>query len=869
MSIEVEVPQTTINNKTIEVEYSNSNTAIAEGTKDLEVTVNRREYNIVGDELYIPKRYEDAPRWLRDIIDTVTSAALSNALSDVSTLGDMLDGLIAELNVAKNTHTMSIISDNDINERINTAIETLNSSLADADSTILDIAMTRVTPEEAQTIALGILSASINGGDIAAAVQRLQSAIVDVDSARSLDYTRLMSQIGDGLESESEARAEAISYLTTDVTNINGTLTTQAGQITLLETAASTVDNKIATAKSEVTNTLNTTITNGDIAIQSKWAYNSVVNINGTYRKSGFGLSTNYTSGSGTEVDPFESEFWIDAAKFRFTNGENNTLANNGEVFTIDASGTTPQVKFNGKVAFTDVTDVPSLGTSSNNLLTNSAPTLGNETYGWQVGWYNTNIVPNAVAAGFDSWRPTGAGSVYVVVGGSPTVGTVFDIRQSNNIPVVAGKRYEISSLLSSHRCTSVCTLAFFNSAGTYISEIGAGTANSVAYSGDLSNWTRQGGFVTIPAGTSYAQFYIRSVVTGTDPYCFVSQAYMGEVPNDKTEFSSWSEGVSANSTISWQSEVQTAINDNATTIDGGKIVTGSIAADKINTTGLIADNISANTISGKKITGGSMYGTYIEGAIIKASFIDLSSTATLTNWQQYTPATYPSAYDANFAKNTNGTLLVDSQGYVRLMGNTQLVSGGISHTNNYVPNSNYTPSASIPAYEISIHGYNDYKTYTINRMIKSAHTMSLSANQVFNFASVAGKVPGTGSGYCSGSFYVNSDYYEIYIYQSMYKGGYSSPSGYIKKNGVTVASSTAQAAVMVSYSISILGFSCTLSGGLSVYGVNFSLKSNNVINSGTTLSISNLHGPAFKLVSAYAEQITGLSSSIPVITII
>ena len=217
MSIEVEVPQTTISNKAIEVEYSNSNTAIAEGTKELEVTVNRREYNIVGDELYIPKRYEDAPQWLRDIIDTVTSTAISGAISDVSTLGDMLDGLIAELNVAKNTYTMSIISDNDINERITTAIETLNSSLAESDSTILNIALTRVTPEEAQAIAIGILSASINGGDIAAAVQNLQSAIADVDSARALDYTRLTAQIGEGLDEEVAARAEAVQYLNTYV----------------------------------------------------------------------------------------------------------------------------------------------------------------------------------------------------------------------------------------------------------------------------------------------------------------------------------------------------------------------------------------------------------------------------------------------------------------------------------------------------------------------------------------------------------------------------------------------------------------------------------------------------------------------------
>ena len=1232
-------------NKDLIIEYSNSSTAIAEGTKELEVTVNRREYSIVGDELYIPKRYEDAPQWLRDIIDTVTSNALSNALNDVSTLGDMLDGLIAELNVAKNTYTQSIISSNDIDERINTAITTLNSTLADSDSTILDIALTRVTPEEAQTIAIGILSASIAGGDIAAAVQNLQSAIADVDSARALDYTRLTAQIGDGLEEETTARAEAVQSLNTyvgiatdggltgtglladvsilqkqndgiietvtgtydvmvnpenpdlaklvltaepyatwraaDVSGMDtrlahigdvyikysitdngareyiasykfirtvvdttspfstdnhgftwalivdqasqdaynqalsaydladnkrrvftatprgpydegdlwvkvvsgsnqiwkcqvtreqlgyynaadwsiastddtatvalqtgladGTVTVKltnayvgttpfltyltneidskvgvfsgetapvAGQpsgvatndiylwfttaskvlangttqvyditrtykysgsvwneittdsnITALadladgkrtvfsgstvpvgavardiwipsasngsylqgeiyqysgaawvvatkysadleavrsnlqsqvdgkvetyyqatvptgmasvnngdywyctadvstykkgkvykyvhattswvETAdvsryafdtadgkaaiflststptagyklndmlivigsfnngtttfsdgvvlssnanrvsgftasdwvkkindtedldefvsvtytptvtslqnqvdgkieswytASTSDPKIAwtdtttrakhegdmwyqtdtknsywysssthswnliddakaiqalanaataqatadgvvvsfyaikqdtaptttsmwlnktgtkvlkeyktdwinvavqtgdtlmaydtvskdmstyvyngsgwitntengivagseaittlTANLSTTNTtvsghttqlntVDTRISSGMASVETKWAYNSIVNINGVYKKSGFGLTTNYTSGNGTEANPYVSEFWIDASRLKFTNSNQTGQT---APFTIDATGATPQVKFNGVVEFSNITDVPSLGTSSNNLLTNSAPTLGNETYGWQVGWYSTNIVPNAVAAGFDIWRPTGAGSVYVVVGGAPIVGKLFDIKQSNNIPVVAGKRYEISALLSSHRCTSVCTLAFFNSAGTYISEIGAGTANSTAYLGDLSNWVRKGGFVTVPAGTSYAQFYVRSAVTGTDPYCFVAQAYMGEVSADRTEFSSWSEGVSANST----------------TIDGGKITTGTVSTDRLNVNAIMAKDM---TFTGK-ITGGS-----------------------------------------------------------------------------------------------------------------------------------------------------------------------------------------------------------------------------------------------------------------------
>ena len=82
------------------------------------------------------------------------------------------------------------------------------------------------------------------------------------------------------------------------------------------------------------------------------------------------------------------------------------------------------------------------------------------------------------------------------------------------------------------------------------------------------------------------ARFSVRSTVTGANPYCFVAQADMGEVPNDKTEFSSWGEGVSANST----------------TIDGGKITTGIVSTDRLNVNDIMAKNM---TFTGK-ITGGS-----------------------------------------------------------------------------------------------------------------------------------------------------------------------------------------------------------------------------------------------------------------------
>ncbi len=417
------------------------------------------------------------------------------------------------------------------------------------------------------------------------------------------------------------------------VTTRDKKLVALASQVTALSTDLQSGDGTWADADSTLTNSLTTTINDKTATVESKFAYNSVIGINGIYKKSGFGLTTNYVSGSGTEVDPYVSEFWIDASRFKFTN---SNVTGSVSPFTIDATGDTPQITFNGNVSFSNVSNVPSFDSGSNNLLTNSAPKLGDETYGWEVTWYTTNIVPIAVAAGFDSWRPTGAGSVYTRFYENPTVGTVFDIGQSNNIPVVAGKRYEISALLSSHRCTSKCSLAFYNSAGTYISEIGAGLGNDVGYSGDLSNWVRQGGFVTVPAGVAMARFYVRSTVTGTDPYCFVAQAYMGEVSTDRTEFSKWSEGTSASFSsdvlaqkIGYLSyaDMVTAATNGKTIINGGYLRTnliqaGAITANQINTAGLIAENISASTISGKTITGGTITGNTISGNTISGGTV-------------------------------------------------------------------------------------------------------------------------------------------------------------------------------------------------------------------------------------------------------
>ena len=184
---------------------NNSNIEVQSAEPDVQVLVNAKNYTIVGDELYIPKRYEDAPQWLRDIIGTVTEESFNQKITELNGLTQTLNQLIVELDVAKNTYTQSIISSNDINERINTAITTLNSSLAQSDATILGIANTKVTPQESMALTIDTLSASIENGAINALVSNVENASVDRDSSLANDISLVHSELTGDIEGNATA----------------------------------------------------------------------------------------------------------------------------------------------------------------------------------------------------------------------------------------------------------------------------------------------------------------------------------------------------------------------------------------------------------------------------------------------------------------------------------------------------------------------------------------------------------------------------------------------------------------------------------------------------------------------------------------
>ena len=75
---------------------------------------------------------------------------------------------------------------------------------------------------------------------------------------------------------------------------------------------------------------------------------------------------------------------------------------------------------------------------------------------------------------------------------------------QTNKVPVVGGLWYDASAYISSHRCTSYVTIAWFDSNDTYINEVG-GSQVATASSGALINWGRTMLFAQAPANAASA----------------------------------------------------------------------------------------------------------------------------------------------------------------------------------------------------------------------------------------------------------------------------------------------------------------------------------------------------------------------------
>ncbi|WP_234716949.1 hypothetical protein [Ensifer adhaerens] len=204
----------------------------------------------------------------------------------------------------------------------------------------------------------------------------------------------------------------------------------------------------------------------------------------------------------------------------------------------------------------------------------------------------------------------------YGVSGGSLQIrharlnaGDAFDIAPwdlsqgtSKRYPVEAGKRYQFSAYLYSHRASRVIYIGWFDASGNNIAYAQSAVAapengNPVSL---LSNYNRLNLFATAPANAASCEVFIRHTGTaaGGDSYLWVKNAFFGEATANQTEPSPWSPS-------------------GTTMISGGHVLTGAITSDKIAALAITAGKIAAGAVTATELAAGSVTAIKIAAAAI------------------------------------------------------------------------------------------------------------------------------------------------------------------------------------------------------------------------------------------------------------
>lgn len=490
----------------------------------------KNEYSIVGDALYASINAEETPQWLATLLDNVVSNAVANGMTNYGLLVQDVRNAIDAIDVAKNTYVEQINFTADVNAIIGTHLETLNATLGNIYATKIELDIVEANANYALTSAITDLTAAYSN-EINSRITTIQNAYSAADRALADDITALTVVFTDQ-ESTLSGIAEAVSGLQTYVgltsdndpngTGILASITSFSKAFTNLENGVTGPSGDTAYSLSNLEQSSRTYATNVGASVENKFAYNSVVALNGIYHISGFGLATTGTSGSGTETNPImDSEFWINAQRLKLTNSNGGTAT----PFTIDISPTNPQLTFNGAVSFNKVTGVPdyaldtdaqsyaNAAKNSANAYTDAAisnlsfdsPEVLTFTYAPTTQWYTEGSIwrhqktvsvggssstqyDHYISLGNGSWRYIGGTYIdgsQIVTGSIDTasLGVGLKLSSSDNL-------FYINMLTKELKATS--------SNGDYV-KITPGTMQFVDASTPANNLTWQNGTLTLP----------------------------------------------------------------------------------------------------------------------------------------------------------------------------------------------------------------------------------------------------------------------------------------------------------------------------------------------------------------------------------
>ena len=102
----------------IAVAHVTNNVEVEKAT-DLDIRVTKKEYSIVGDDIYIPQLYDDAPQWMKDLVQLVVDVSLTSGTTDLVNQLNATLSAFATSYVPLNQYTQSIISLQDADTVIN------------------------------------------------------------------------------------------------------------------------------------------------------------------------------------------------------------------------------------------------------------------------------------------------------------------------------------------------------------------------------------------------------------------------------------------------------------------------------------------------------------------------------------------------------------------------------------------------------------------------------------------------------------------------------------------------------------------------------------------------------------------------------
>ena len=485
-----------LDNTNIIAGYDNSYNVDIEDLSDLDITVAKKEYTIVGDDIYIPQLYDDAPQWMKDLVGLVVDVSMTtNSTKLINDMNAMLQKFAVSY-VPLNQYTQSILDLGNEYMRLNAIIETLNSNfnngLSKANAQIIDLKMTKASKDEVVAQVIQTLAAQLANpnSNLGATVVRLDQAIVTEQAARATSFRALtasMESTNGEIAAKAEVLENALAYVGIDEAGAS----TSTGLSAYLQAS----NGVIGGADSKVANDMRITAQ----GVESKWEYNSLLKLGNYTYNSGFGIATSLTPNSGLAAGA--SEFWIKADKFKLMSAS-GTKKSTYSPFTVDAN--TGSIKFNGTVEFTSIANTPVINKT---YVQTSQPTSG-----MNKGdtWIDTDDRNTLYTYNGTSWVMTQSGAKNYLQAAAPTSGMT-----AGDVWIDSDDNYK-----------------------------------QYRYNG--SSW----------------------VVIAYDP--------------------------------------ATAINTNTTTINGGKITTGSITAGQINVSDLFAQNIAfTGTITGGASGNGGIIKSY------------------------------------------------------------------------------------------------------------------------------------------------------------------------------------------------------------------------------------------------------------------